>query len=267
MRAAGLALALALALPLALALRALPAAANPGCAPPGAGTFHMPPAPCFRMWAGFVAPTGRYAHGVLGDSLEWGALEAELEGRIARLVLPGTRVFEDIVPRLADLDSDDRPEILVVESDAAQGARLAVYRASFPVRIGQPRLRLVAATPFIGQRFRWLAPVGAADLDGDGRVEIAWVETPHLGRILRVGRLSGHRVTEIAALAGLTNHRIGDTGISGGLRDCGAGPEMVLADPGWTRLRAVRFDGRTLQARDIGPLQGPAGFDAALACR
>ena len=41
-----------------------------------------------------------------------------------------------------------------------------------------------AATPFIGTPRRWLAPVGVADLDGDGRAEIAYVETPHRDKVL-----------------------------------------------------------------------------------
>ena len=60
--------------------------------------------------------------------------------------------------------------MIVVESHAAR-ARLAVWGAG-----GR-----LAAIPFIGTRFRWLAPLGAADLDGDGRVEIAYAETPHPG--------------------------------------------------------------------------------------
>jgi hypothetical protein len=242
-------------------------AAQPGPNPPGVGAFLLPDAPRFRMAAGFAAPTDRYPHGVLGDPVEWGALQAELEQEVAGFVLPERLVFEDIAPRLADVDDIPGPEILVVESDADRGARLAIYRASFPVWLGQPQLRRIAATPFIGRRFRWLAPAGAADLDGDGRVEIATVETPHLGRTLRLWRLQSGRLTELAALPGVTNHRIGDAFISGGLRDCGDGPELVLANTDWTRLLAVRFDGTALIPRDIGPLAGAGSFTAALGCR
>ena len=40
--------------------------------------------------------------------------------------LPFHRVFEDRLPRLADLDGDGRDEIIVVESDAIRGAALVV---------------------------------------------------------------------------------------------------------------------------------------------
>jgi hypothetical protein len=48
----------------------------------------------------------------------------------------------------------------------------------------------LASTPWIGQRFRWLAPVAAADLDGDGAMELAYVDRPHLARTLRVWRIA-----------------------------------------------------------------------------
>ncbi|SDE43921.1 FG-GAP repeat domain-containing protein [Limimaricola pyoseonensis] len=230
MRAAGLALALA-------------CAAGPGRAE---GVVE----------ARFTEPTTRYAHGVFGETEEWGALEM-LDGAGVRHVvrLPETRVFEDFAPRLADVDGDGALEAVVVETDAAQGARLSVY--------GTDGLR--AATPFIGTPQRWLAPLPPADLDGDGRVELAYVDRPHLAKVLRVWRMEGGDLVQLAELPGLTNHRFGAPRIEGGVRDCGEGPEMVLADADWQRVMAVRLQGDTLSARDIGPYE--RGFEAALGCR
>lgn len=206
--------------------------------------------------AAFVEPTTRYAHGVLGDAVEWGALRLDLAGGESRLIrLPETRVFEDLAPRLISGDAGQRLA-MVVESDLSQGARLSLYGPD----------GLYAATPYIGQAHRWLAPVGAGDLDGDGRVEIAYVDRPHLAKTLRIWRLDGGRLTEVAALQGLTNHRIGWDYILGGLRDCAGGPEMVLATGDWQSLVAVRLDGDGLTAREIGSDTGRAGFASALAC-
>ncbi|MCB1338717.1 MAG: VCBS repeat-containing protein [Maritimibacter sp.] len=206
--------------------------------------------------ATYAEPTGRYDHGVLGDAVEWGALRLDLVDGTSRLIRLGeTRVFEDIAPRLIR-DADGAALAMVVESDLAKGARLALYDAAGPV----------AATPFIGQSHRWLAPVGAGDLDGDGRIEIAYVDRPHLARTLRIWRFDGGALTEVAAYAGVTNHQIGWDFIAGGLRDCGAGPEMVLASADWTRLLALRFDGQAFASADLGPWSRPAS-EAALACR
>jgi hypothetical protein len=108
--------------------------------------------------------------------------------------------------------------VVVVETDPDLGAQLAVYA------LRQGALVKAAATPHIGQRFRWLAPVGVADLNGDGVTDIAYVDRPHLAKTLRVWSWAPGGLTEIAALEGVTNHRIGDEVIWGGLRDCGRGP-------------------------------------------
>ncbi|MCU4653989.1 VCBS repeat-containing protein [Roseibacterium sp. SDUM158016] len=216
--------------------------------------------------AWFEEPTTRYAHGVLGDAIEAGTLAAQLDNApncvTGRVTLPQAEVFEDLAPRLADLDGDGRAEIIVVQSHRDLGARLAVYGLA-PDGQG---LRLLAATPNIGRTNRWLAPVGAADLDGDGYMEIAYVDRPHLARTLRVWRYVDGTLTEIAAASGLTNHRIGEAFITGGIRDCGAGPEIITADADWSRLVATRLaPDATLHARDLGPFTRAAAR-AALAC-
>lgn len=216
--------------------------------------------------ARYTEPTARYPHGVLGDDVEWGALEltiapvsggARTETRIVTIRLPDTRVFEDLVPRLVDLEGDGRPEALVVESDASRGARLAVYDEA----------GLVAATPFIGRANRWLAPVGAADFDGDGVREIAFIDRPHLAKTLRIwsfDRQDGLR--HMADLPGLTNHRIGWDYILGGIRDCGPGPEIITADAHWTRVIATRFDGKGFASRELGPYREEDDLGRAMAC-
>ncbi|MEQ6247444.1 VCBS repeat-containing protein [Sulfitobacter sp. HNIBRBA3233] len=206
--------------------------------------------------AEYGAPTERYPHGVLGDDTEYGSLTLHYGSARLTITLPQTRVFEDVAPRLADVDGDGRREAVVVESDQSLGARLAIYNGG----------GLLAATPFIGQRFRWLAPVAIADLDGDGRIELAYIDRPHLAKTLRVWRMENGTLREIATRTGLTNHRIGERDIAGGLRLCADRPEMVLATADWSRLVAVRFDGASAEVRDIGPQTGRASFARAMGC-
>ncbi|QIE42431.1 VCBS repeat-containing protein [Rhodobacteraceae bacterium SC52] len=233
-----------------------------GAATTGACADGVAPGPIEAAW--FESPTDIYPHNVLGDLRPAFVLAArDTAGREIRVDLrdmPGTSVFEDIAPRVVDATGDGAPDIVVVESDTGQGGQLAIYS----LRGGS--LVKSAATPYIGTRFRWLAPVAVADLNGDGTVDLAYVETPHLGKRLRVWSWAPGGLTEIANLGGLTNHRIGDEAIFGGLRDCGQGPELVLSDAGWTKLMAVKLSGQTLSARPIFPGTAPQDFTAALAC-
>jgi len=207
--------------------------------------------------ARFIEPTARYQHGVFGDTEEWGALEMRADGKRIVVRLPASRVFEDNTPRLVDVDGDGSPEVVVIETDIARGAQLAIY----------DQTGKIAATPPIGHTHRWLAPVGAADLDGDGLIELAYVDRPHLARLLKVWRFRANSLEFVAALGGLTNHRFGDAHISGGIRACGGKPEMVTANADWSRLMATRLIGGKLVARDIGANTGPESFKRALACR
>lgn len=155
-----------------------------------------------RAW--LADSTGRYPHGVLGDRLEAGTLVAETRnGLQLRFALPEHRVFEDLEVRLVDLDGDGRDEMLVVESDAELGAALAIFG------IVDGRIERLTATAFIGQRNRWLNPLGVGDFDGDGQLDVALVATPHIGGILRLYRFEARRPALFAEYRGVSTHAIG----------------------------------------------------------
>ena len=222
--------------------------------------------------AEFAEPTRRYAHAVLGDDVEYAAMilhrsnlqagaalraDAVLRREQITVHLPLTRVFEDLAPRLVDLDQDGAPEVMVVESDAQKGAQLAIYDANGTK---------VAATPHIGTRFRWLAPIGAADLDGDGYMEIAYIDRPHLAKTLRIWRFRDGALEPIVSTPGLTNHSIGEDFITSGIRDCGHGPEIVTANANWSRIMVSTLKGDQIQIRDIGAFDPKTRLTAALSC-
>lgn len=193
--------------------------------------------------ARYSEPTTRYAHGILGDAIEFGALEIVTDaGKAKTLRLPETRVFEDLAPRLVDVDLDGDAEVIVIESSATQGARLAIYDET----------GLGAATPYIGRSNRWLAPLGAADLDGDGAIEIAYIDRPHLAKTLRIWRFANGKLTHVADQSGLTNHRIGEDFISGGVVACEGIPQIVSANADWSRIMISELQGGKITSRDGG---------------
>ncbi|PWL36626.1 VCBS repeat-containing protein [Marivita sp. XM-24bin2] len=213
--------------------------------------------------ARYDGPTTRYPHGVLGDDVEYDTLSVRLsDGREISTRWAEDIVFEDLAPRVVDVTGDGAPEIVTIESHARAGARLAIWG------LVDGTVQQIATTPHIGTRFRWLAPVAIVDLDGDGRVELAYVDRPHLAKVLRVWRFDPSRsdpLTQVASMDGVTNHQIGWDYIAGGVRDCDMDPEMVLADARWTDVVAVRFDGAMLSQERLGAYS-PEALEAALTC-
>ncbi|MEM0923844.1 MAG: VCBS repeat-containing protein [Pseudomonadota bacterium] len=198
-------------------------------------------------------PTSRYGHDVLGGN-EYAAMvvlvsENAMTAPI-RVTLPPDRVFEDIEARLADLDGDGAPEIVVVEAGRDGGAQLTVWTLT------DGALTRIAATPPIGRAFRWLAPAGIADFDGDGQTDIAYVETPHLAGILRFWTLRDDALVEIAVPEpGFSNHRIGEDFITSHVRSCEGRPELLVPDRSWnTTLKIFLDQGRIIaQSVDAAP--------------
>jgi FG-GAP-like repeat len=211
--------------------------------------------------AWLAEPTKRYRHFVLGAQYEAGSLHAKLrDGRTLTLRLGKNSVFEDRTPRLADLDGDGNDEIVVVHSYLDRGTTLAV--------IGERggRLAIIAETPPIGTPHRWINPAGIADFDGDGKLDIAYVQMPHaLGR-LRVWTLRPDGLKEIASVSDTANHVQGSTqqGLSA-VADFNGDGVADLAIPSFDRrsLRFITFKGG---ARELGrkALPAPAVADFAL---
>ncbi len=126
-----------------------------------------------RAW--LAEPVTRYDHGILGDKIEAGSLVIETrDGKHQTVRLKGDAVFEDLEPRLADLDRDGHDEVIVVKSYLKHGSALAVIAE----RHG--KYEIVAETPPLGGAHRWLDPAGIADFNGDGKTDVALVRQPHV---------------------------------------------------------------------------------------
>lgn len=200
-------------------------------------------------WAWLGSPTNRYAHDALGSAVHAGSLHvllAQADGsqRPLSLQLLANRVIEDRVPRLADLDGDGRDEVIVVESDVRLGASLVAYGLRIGAAARQPVLAQMARSPFIGTAMRWLNPVGVADFDGDGRLDIAAVTTPHIGGALTLYRYRPPVLEPAATMPGLSNHRIGtvEQQLSAIVHRPGQRPAVIIPAADLRTLHALRID-------------------------
>ena len=212
----------------------------------------------------YAGPTQLYQHGVLGDTIEAKSIYVrhKEEPLCARIAAGKGRVFEDTDPRLMDVTGDGIPEIITVASDIQRGARLEIYA----LNVMDQNPPLLAHTPYIGQSHRWLAPIAAADLDGDGHVEVAYIDRPHLAKTLQIWRYKKGAFTFVAKQSALSNHRIGHTYITGGLRDCAGVKELITVNGNWTKIMATRFDGAKAHPRSIADYRGRDSVNAALLC-
>ena len=81
--------------------------------------------------AQYGVPSTSYGHDALGPGHEWAMLVIHGEdGGSRSFQFAPEIVFEDIAPRLIDLDGDGDNEALVVESSPVEGSRLAVWTSA-----------------------------------------------------------------------------------------------------------------------------------------
>lgn len=214
-------------------------------------------------WVWLGAPTRRYPHGALGSPVHAGSVHVLTRTPrgptvAVSLSLPVHRVFEDRVPRLVDLDGDGRDEIVLVEADALRGAALVVL--GLAQRDGQTTLVERARGPHAGSTFRWLNPVGFADFDGDGQLDVASVTTPHIGGVLTLHHWQPPALVPFARALDVSNHRMGalEQQLAVIVQQPGFRPTIVVPDMARQALHALRWEapGQWHELADLQPLPG-----------
>lgn len=203
--------------------------------------------------AWYEDPTSAYAHGILGDAVEAGRLVVETTDGKRRSIAAGKgHVFEDITPRLADLDGDGKNEVIAIRSEMHRGAALAVYG------MAGGSLKLLAATPPVGLSHRWRNPsLIVEDPNGGGKL-IGEVVTPHIGGTLKLWSFTGSaqagfRLAPRGSAYGFSNHAIGSRQLQ-----LSAANRNILAVPSSDRraLRILQISAKGLKTVDTVPVPG-----------
>lgn len=214
-------------------------------------------------WAWLGSPTQRYPHRALGSPTHAASVHALVRSHSGAWQaiehrLPLQRVYEDRVPRIVDIDRDGSEEIVLVEADVLRGASLVVLGIEH--RAGGPALVERARSAFAGTPFRWLNPVGVADFDADGQLDLALVLTPHVGGALQLLHYRPPLLVPYARALDVSNHRMGavEQDLSVIVQVAGQRPTVVLPDMTLRALHALRWEapGRWRELSDVMPLPG-----------
>jgi hypothetical protein len=151
--------------------------------------------------------TRQYDHGALGDGIEASAVAVVSlpDGDVS--TFPVDRgVVEGTGPILADVTGDGTRDVLVTESDATDGARLAAYDSTGSV---------LARGPPVGSGYRWRHQLAVAPFAPDGTREVAVVKTPHIGGTVEFYRCDGDRFRIAATTDGYSSHALGSRNLDG----------------------------------------------------
>jgi len=184
-----------------------------------------------RAW--YARPTNRYAHGVLGDATEAGSLVVATAGGVQfEFALPDAQVFEDLTPRIADLDGNGTNEVIAIRSSKTGGAAVGLYG------VADGQLRELAVSSENGRANRWLNIAGLVP-HSDGGLTIYGVRTPHInGRLFSLDFRNGNLTETNDIATDVSNHTIGsrELGLSA-VGDFGGRLELILPSQDHRRLR------------------------------
>lgn len=122
---------------------------------------------------------------------------------------------------------------------------------------------------FIGMCFCWFVIVGIVDFDGDGILEIVYVDCFYLVKILCILNVCVEDgvwlLIEVGVLDGVINYKYCDFNIEGGICICDMF-EVILVDVKWDCIVGVMMDNGVFVVWDIVVYCGVDSLICVLVC-
>jgi len=157
-----------------------------------------------NTYAQYAKQTSKYAHGILGDQIEAEQLIVVEDSIFYEFNLEEEYVYEDLRPRLFDVNLDGDLEFITIRSHQSFGAAIVIYE------IEGGELKEYAFTEEIGNSNKWLNLVTINDLTNDGQIEMVWIQTPHIGGILKYAIIEKGELEVKDEVEQYSNHAIGE---------------------------------------------------------
>lgn len=219
-----------------------------------------------RAW--LAEPVQRLEQSAIGPWVAGSLVVEDRTTKTYRLELALNEAFEDLRPRIADLDGDGEGTVFLVRASLAQGAALVAVRLE-----GEGLLRIVGETAPEGHPGGWLNPIGFGDFLGRGHASIAIVRSPDQGGKLQVLDFSGGAFRLLFSIPGVSNHIPGRPTLNMAVIadfDGAGSPEIAVPDAARKSIRIFSFAGGKVGepadialpapvATEIAGVKGPAG--------
>lgn len=214
-----------------------------------------------QLVAVLAGPTEEYGHGVIGDRVEASSVHLVdvVLGEVVAVLEPEVgRVIEGVTVRVADVDDDPDPELVVTTSGAGDGARVEAWD------LDGDRRRIGDA---LGQDGRWRHVVAIAPgADGGQIVEVVM---PHALHDVAALAVDGDRLTELArATLAFGSHAIGSRDMEGAaLAPILSTRDVVGPSPRRSGVVARAWDGTTFGDEvvlvDVAPTSNMAAVSSS----
>jgi hypothetical protein len=189
-----------------------------------------------------IGNSDRYYHPILGSADNATGFRV-MKGNdlVSTYSLKANQVFETKRALITDIVPENQGyEIVLTVSDDNFGARMEVYSLEG---------KQLGVSEFVGRSHRWMhllavAPFTDLPLMEQGQVQLALIQTPHIGGILKLYQWNETKLERINQQSGFSTHAIGSDNLNMAIAanfDDQNDIELLLPSQDFTSLKLVKY--------------------------